>query len=1154
MRFRNTGEQPVEDQTYLADVETQIRQELDAIYSQIPDPFALANPRFEADMQGQQVYLSMAQRLAAASALDPRKRGRTEDDYLEVAMNMDRNERSRRVVGHATKLAEQGALTPDHVRFLAEKFAPHAGALQPTRTTREQLASDTLATFVRSLDVDPLTADATKRKAQVQLNHLHDAIDATPSEDRTFIKKVASVVAQNDRKPGAPLSPHEVSALRLSSPRRMGQRNPGSRDDMTRRELEDILGRRAEQPGVPLARKNDLNSLRNCLSRDGLPIATFLEDKQAPKPEPPKEPASLARRAVAGAAAAGIAGTGGLGLALAGPAQAAPNRAPVSAVTPLQNLLLASADKTVPSAPTPEPKSFTIELPPTSTVEPVPLSPVPKTLPKLNIAPPPNPLILNQNIIPVGTPLVGNTPPAFTIDMHAPATAPKTATPNLPAEPVVPTIRIIAPNIVGPSVLAGGRSSDTLGKSANTPITAQTRAITISTDSLNIPLNAPANTAPSTATTAAVSPTPEQAQQASASAMDVYNQMTQQGAPLDQRVQQLLSAQTAAGNAPAPFGAAATAVQNQASLLEAKMLNTPNIDPKVAQQIRQILDASVVQIAAPASNTPSAGLIDTKDDIYVNADAQAVYANTSTYLAGDATDSDVQAQLNQVDPSTWSTVSKLLASADALLQTPEQQVTTLQGINPEAAKSLSDRLAQLAKTALINTPQPTKPAPAQPAPAPAPVQPKASHQPTHPAHTKNKAPAVPEHLTAHQLDLAAADAMIKLGGEWTNRGIAMKTMLASGDINAIAASGVTGNFMEESGLNPHNVQNGCRNDSPTLPDGIGDVCGYGIGQWTTAGRQDALRRFAAAHGGSTGDLNIQILFSIHELTGAYSDTLAKLNSATDASQAAYIARVHYESPDPKVAMDSVREAGAMKVYRQFQHLRNAIVAQQHEAQAKARQAALDVSNLTKPAAGPFEYIMDVPSNGHASGHDIYYSNQGTDILKGMDSESACGVYAIGMIYASLTQQPNAAAIQKVETALEKAGAYANGPGMLDSHKMLAVIRSLGMNVRTVQFERSAPELSDNDLAQIRQAFDQNKQGKPTLVLFHTSKLVSEVLGQTPGNATDGHFLAGYAASNNNFFVANPGERADSPKKGHAISASDMKNWLDGAYVIELPKK
>jgi len=124
-------------------------------------------------------------------------------------------------------------------------------------------------------------------------------------------------------------------------------------------------------------------------------------------------------------------------------------------------------------------------------------------------------------------------------------------------------------------------------------------------------------------------------------------------------------------------------------------------------------------------------------------------------------------------------------------------------------------------------------------------------------------------------------------------------------------AGVMGNLQAESGPNfdPHNVEDTANEngipDGPEIPiDARGNDgtpfkgnYGYGIAQWTSAGRQEDLIEFARSKGGSTGDLAIQLEFLVYEAKKR--GDWDKLLQTTTAAEAATSWHNNYEiSADP----------------------------------------------------------------------------------------------------------------------------------------------------------------------------------------------------------------------------------------------------------------
>jgi hypothetical protein len=100
-----------------------------------------------------------------------------------------------------------------------------------------------------------------------------------------------------------------------------------------------------------------------------------------------------------------------------------------------------------------------------------------------------------------------------------------------------------------------------------------------------------------------------------------------------------------------------------------------------------------------------------------------------------------------------------------------------------------------------------------------------------------------------------------------------------------AAAGIVGNLVQESGLNPGAINRG---------DGADGSHSIGIGQWN-AGRAKALQQFAAERGTSVGDLNTQLAFVQHELSGPESRVGQQLRGVNDPQAAAGIF-AGYERP------------------------------------------------------------------------------------------------------------------------------------------------------------------------------------------------------------------------------------------------------------------
>ena len=85
--------------------------------------------------------------------------------------------------------------------------------------------------------------------------------------------------------------------------------------------------------------------------------------------------------------------------------------------------------------------------------------------------------------------------------------------------------------------------------------------------------------------------------------------------------------------------------------------------------------------------------------------------------------------------------------------------------------------------------------------------------------------------------------------------------VATGELTEVAIAGIMGNMYAESNLQPRIVQGGSYTDE-IIVDG---KTGYGLCQWTSEGRQKALKDFAKQMNKSSGDAEVQVQFCVHEM-------------------------------------------------------------------------------------------------------------------------------------------------------------------------------------------------------------------------------------------------------------------------------------------------
>lgn len=133
------------------------------------------------------------------------------------------------------------------------------------------------------------------------------------------------------------------------------------------------------------------------------------------------------------------------------------------------------------------------------------------------------------------------------------------------------------------------------------------------------------------------------------------------------------------------------------------------------------------------------------------------------------------------------------------------------------------------------------------------------------------------------------------------------------------SSGIVGNMMQESGLNPAIEQGGAiKDDSYILKDGVG----FGLVQWTSGGRQQNFMKFMKELGVGVTNLSGQLEFVWKEMSESYPNTMRVLKASDNPVDAAIA--VHgppspgYEaSADPPEKVRTVRGGNAQKVHDKY---------------------------------------------------------------------------------------------------------------------------------------------------------------------------------------------------------------------------------------------
>ena len=127
--------------------------------------------------------------------------------------------------------------------------------------------------------------------------------------------------------------------------------------------------------------------------------------------------------------------------------------------------------------------------------------------------------------------------------------------------------------------------------------------------------------------------------------------------------------------------------------------------------------------------------------------------------------------------------------------------------------------------------------------------------------------------------------------------------------NPYGAAAIMGNQYAESGLKSTNLQNSYEKslgytdstytaavDNGTYNNFVRDSAGYGLSQWTYWSRKQGLLDYARSLGVSIGDDDMQVYYTIKELSEGYKSVLKSLQSATSLKSAVKSFLTGYEKP------------------------------------------------------------------------------------------------------------------------------------------------------------------------------------------------------------------------------------------------------------------
>lgn len=199
-----------------------------------------------------------------------------------------------------------------------------------------------------------------------------------------------------------------------------------------------------------------------------------------------------------------------------------------------------------------------------------------------------------------------------------------------------------------------------------------------------------------------------------------------------------------------------------------------------------------------------------------------------------------------------------------------------------------------------------------------------------------------------------------------NTDAAYNCLIAAG-ASVYGACGVMGNIFAESRFNPRNLEDLCEerlgykytDDTYTEEVDSGEISrelflhpmgdsrqyGYGLCQWTSAGRKAGLYDMVKTRGVSIGDARVQTEYMLSELKTSYKSVWKVLQTATTVQEASDIFLVKFEAPaNTGSSVKKVRASYGDQYLKLYQKKEENKVSKIKNAVARAEAIALDDSH------------------------------------------------------------------------------------------------------------------------------------------------------------------------------------------------------------------
>lgn len=154
------------------------------------------------------------------------------------------------------------------------------------------------------------------------------------------------------------------------------------------------------------------------------------------------------------------------------------------------------------------------------------------------------------------------------------------------------------------------------------------------------------------------------------------------------------------------------------------------------------------------------------------------------------------------------------------------------------------------------------------------------------------------------------------------------------NLTKAGAAGLMGNLYAESNLRPNNMENSYESklglnditytnavDNGSYANFVNDKVGYGLAQWTSAGRKQGLLDLARRKGHSISSTDVQTEHLINELKSGYKKTYQVLTTTDNVREASDMVLHDFERPaDQSVTMEEKRASNGMAYFEKYANM------------------------------------------------------------------------------------------------------------------------------------------------------------------------------------------------------------------------------------------